>query len=185
MARTIEFTIQQFYIMHRKPFMLQLFGSVAPLLDTDGNSVYGDASKVRVQSLFRLLLSLERVGVDPLHLLDLVAAEKPLKALDFCYHGELDTINILDSIALAVMGASYAIDTYRGHQLLVIIIKRIILVFFLGNNCWLFRWYWKRLFRLIWSICRPASAAKILVRKETSSINLEWRWKRSSPMRKR
>lgn len=101
--------------------MLQLFGSVAPLLDTDGNSVYGDASKVRVQSLFRLLLSLERVGVDPLHLLDLVAAEKPLKALDFCYHGESDTINILDSIALAVMGSSYAIDTYRGHQLLMIL----------------------------------------------------------------
>jgi hypothetical protein len=118
-ARTIEFTIQQFYIMHRKPFMLQLFGSVAPLLDTDSNAVYGDASKVRVQSLFRLLLSLERVGVDPLHLLDLVAAEKPLKALDFCYHGESDTINILDSIAIAVMGASYAIDTHRGHQLLV------------------------------------------------------------------
>ena len=120
-ARTIEFTIQQFYIMHRKPFVLQLFGSVAPLLDTDSNAVYGDASKVRVQSLFRLLLSLERVGVDPLHLLDLVAAEKPLKALDFCYHGESDTINILDSIAIAVMGASYAIDTHRGHQLLVIL----------------------------------------------------------------
>ena len=100
--------------------MLQLFGSVAPLLDTDSNAVYGDASKVRVQSLFRLLLSLERVGVDPLHLLDLVAAEKPLKALDFCYHGESDTINILDSIAIAVMGASYAVDTHRGHQLLVI-----------------------------------------------------------------
>ncbi|EFX80552.1 hypothetical protein DAPPUDRAFT_318531 [Daphnia pulex] len=120
-ARTIEFTIQQFYIMHRKPFMLQLFGSVAPLLDTDSSAVYGDASKVRVQSLFRLLLSLERVGVDPLHLLDLVAAEKPLKALDFCYHGESDTINILDSIAIAVMGASYAIDTHRGHQLLMIL----------------------------------------------------------------
>lgn len=118
-TRTIEFTIQQFYIMHRKPFMLQLFGSVAPLLDTDEASAYGDAGKVRVHSLFRLLLSLERVGVDPLHLLDLVGAEKPLKALDFCYHGESDTINILDSIALAVMGASYAVDTQRGHQLLV------------------------------------------------------------------
>ena len=72
-----------------------------------------------MQSLFRLLLSLERIGTDPLHLLDLVCAEKPLKALDFCYHGDTDTINTLDSIALAVMGASYAIDTYRGHQLLV------------------------------------------------------------------
>ena len=47
-TRTIEFTIQQFYIMHRKPFMLQLFGSVAPLLDTDESSVYGDAQKVSI-----------------------------------------------------------------------------------------------------------------------------------------
>jgi hypothetical protein len=34
--------------MHRKPFMLQLFGSVAPLLDTDESSVYGDAQKVSI-----------------------------------------------------------------------------------------------------------------------------------------
>lgn len=47
-TRTIEFTVQQFYIMHRKPFMLQLFGSVAVLLDTDESSVYGDANKVRL-----------------------------------------------------------------------------------------------------------------------------------------
>lgn len=47
-TRTIEFAIQQFYIMHRKPFLLQLFGSVAPLLDQDEGSVYGDASKVRL-----------------------------------------------------------------------------------------------------------------------------------------
>lgn len=31
------------------------------------------------------------------------------------------SINVLDSIALAVMGASYAIDTTRGHQLLAIL----------------------------------------------------------------
>ena len=46
MTKTIEFTVQQFYIMHRKPFMMQLFGSVAPLLDTDEQSLYGDTSKV-------------------------------------------------------------------------------------------------------------------------------------------
>jgi hypothetical protein len=51
-TRTIEFTIQQFYIMHRKPFMLQLFGSISPLLDTDENSVFGDANKVLNDSLF-------------------------------------------------------------------------------------------------------------------------------------
>ena len=128
-TRTIEFTVQQFYIMHRKPFMLQLFGSVAPLLDTDEQSLYGDTSKVRVGNLFRLLLSLERIAGDPLHVLDLVAAEKPLRALDFCYNGENDTITILDSVALAVMGASYAIDTSRGHQLLVIDLTPILVTY--------------------------------------------------------
>ncbi len=46
--------------------------------------------QVRVQSLFRLLLSLEHVAVDPVHILDLVVAEKPLRALDFCYNGDND-----------------------------------------------------------------------------------------------
>lgn len=55
-TRTIEFTVQQFYIMHRKPFMMQLFGSVAPLLDTDEQSLYGDTSKVR-RSLHSISIS--------------------------------------------------------------------------------------------------------------------------------
>lgn len=32
--------------------MLQLFGSISPLLDTDENSVFGDANKVLNDSLF-------------------------------------------------------------------------------------------------------------------------------------
>ncbi|KFM72575.1 Protein unc-80-like protein, partial [Stegodyphus mimosarum] len=45
LCRTIEFVCKQFYIMHRKPFILQMFGSAAPILDMDTQSSYGDASK--------------------------------------------------------------------------------------------------------------------------------------------
>lgn len=33
LRRAIEFACHQFYILHRKPFVLQLFASVAPLLE--------------------------------------------------------------------------------------------------------------------------------------------------------
>lgn len=33
LRKAIEFTCRQFYVLHRKPFVLQLFASVAPLLD--------------------------------------------------------------------------------------------------------------------------------------------------------
>lgn len=33
LRRAIEFACRQFYILHRKPFVLQLFASVAPLLE--------------------------------------------------------------------------------------------------------------------------------------------------------
>lgn len=46
LCRTIEFVCKQFYILHRKPFMLQTFGSIAPILDMDFINNFGDASKV-------------------------------------------------------------------------------------------------------------------------------------------
>lgn len=43
---TIEYAVKQFYLLNRKPFILQMFGSVSAILDTDEESTYGDASKV-------------------------------------------------------------------------------------------------------------------------------------------
>ena len=44
---TIEYVCKQLYILHRKPFLLQMFGSVAPILDKDDeDSTFGDAFKV-------------------------------------------------------------------------------------------------------------------------------------------
>lgn len=57
--------------------------------------------------------------VDPLDILELVEAEKPLKALDFCY--QMETLSILDAISLCVTVVSYAADTQRGHQMLTIL----------------------------------------------------------------
>lgn len=45
---TIEYAVKQFYLMNRKPFILQMFGSVSAMLDTDEEGTYGDAHKVFV-----------------------------------------------------------------------------------------------------------------------------------------
>lgn len=45
-TRTIEYVCKQLYILHRKPFLLQMFGSIAPILDKDNDDIYGDAFKV-------------------------------------------------------------------------------------------------------------------------------------------
>ncbi|OQR76167.1 protein unc-80-like, partial [Tropilaelaps mercedesae] len=121
LCRTIEFICKQFYIMHRKPFILQMFGSVAPLLDTDTASQYGDASKVQPKAFFQLLQSLSQYIVDPLDILELVDAEKPLRALDFCYQMDPDALSILDAISLCVTVCAYSADSHRSHQMLTIL----------------------------------------------------------------
>nr|XP_020636422.1 protein unc-80 homolog [Pogona vitticeps] len=42
LRQAIEFACRQFYILHRKPFILQLFASVAPLLEFPVNFCYGN-----------------------------------------------------------------------------------------------------------------------------------------------
>lgn len=43
---TIEYAVKQFYLMNRKPFIMQMFGSVSAILDTDEEGTYGEAHKV-------------------------------------------------------------------------------------------------------------------------------------------
>ncbi|XP_064639472.1 protein unc-80 homolog [Lineus longissimus] len=45
LCQAIEFTRKQFYILHRKPFILQMFGSLASILDSDENSDLIDCNK--------------------------------------------------------------------------------------------------------------------------------------------
>ncbi|XP_058795328.1 protein unc-80 homolog isoform X2 [Phymastichus coffea] len=118
---TVEYAVKQFYLMNRKPFILQMFGSVSAILDTDESSIIGEAHKVPSSCLFNLLLSLETPSPDPLNIGELVKEEKPLKAIDFCYHDENEMVTILDCISLCVMVISYAADSVRGQQMLVIL----------------------------------------------------------------
>ncbi|XP_032667265.1 protein unc-80 homolog isoform X5 [Odontomachus brunneus] len=118
---TVEYAVKQFYLMNRKPFILQMFGSVSTILDTDELSVHGEAHKVPSTCLFNLLLSLETPSPDPLNIGELVKEEKPLKAIDFCYHDEDEMVNVLDCISLCVMVIAYAPDAIRGQQMLIIL----------------------------------------------------------------
>ncbi|XP_031838287.1 unc80, NALCN channel complex subunit isoform X5 [Nomia melanderi] len=118
---TVEYAVKQFYLMNRKPFILQMFGSVSTILDTDEISVHGEAHKVPATCLFNLLLSLETPSPDPLNIDELVKEEKPLKAIDFCYHDENEMVNVLDCISLCVMVIAYAPDSVRGQQMLIIL----------------------------------------------------------------
>ncbi|XP_013174007.1 PREDICTED: protein unc-80 homolog isoform X2 [Papilio xuthus] len=118
---TIEYAVKQFYLLNRKPFILQMFGSVSAILDTDEEATYGDASKVQSSCLFNLLLSLETPSPDPLHIAELIKEEKPLKPIDFCYRDEDEMVNVLDCISLCVMVVSYSAESMRGYQMLIIL----------------------------------------------------------------
>lgn len=82
-------------------------------------------SLLQLQSFFyyghfmQLLQSLSQYIVDPLDILELVDAEKPLRALDFCYQMDPDALSILDAISLCVTVCAYSADTHRSHQMLV------------------------------------------------------------------
>jgi len=59
--------------------------------------------------------------VDPLDILELVDVEKPLKALDFCYQMDPETVSILDTISLCVTVVAYSADSTRSRQMLMIL----------------------------------------------------------------
>src|SRR5688572_8361922 len=73
------------------------------------------------KAFFQLLQSLGVYIVDPLDILELVDQEKQLKALDFCYQMDPETLSILDAISLSVTVVAYAADSTRSHQMLIIL----------------------------------------------------------------
>ncbi|XP_041487890.1 protein unc-80 homolog isoform X8 [Microtus oregoni] len=122
LRRAIEFACRQFYILHRKPFVLQLFASVAPLLEfPDAATNTGSSKGVSAQCLFDLLQSLEGETTDILDILELVKAEKPLKSLDFCYGNEDLTFSISEAIKLCVTVVAYAPESFRSLQMLMVL----------------------------------------------------------------
>ncbi|XP_062907898.1 protein unc-80 homolog isoform X3 [Mobula hypostoma] len=121
LRQAIEFTCRQFYILHRKPFILQLFASVAPLLEFSDVSNNGSSKGVSSQCLFDLLVSLESDTQDILDVLELVKAEKPLKSLDFCYGNEDLAFSISEAIKLCVTVVAYAPESLRSLQMLMVL----------------------------------------------------------------
>uniref|UniRef100_A0A8C6ZHC6 Unc-80 homolog, NALCN channel complex subunit n=1 Tax=Nothoprocta perdicaria TaxID=30464 RepID=A0A8C6ZHC6_NOTPE len=121
LRQAIEFACRQFYILHRKPFILQLFASVAPLLEFPDAANNGSNKGVSAQCLFDLLQSLEGDTPDILDILELVKAEKPLKSLDFCYGNEDLTFSISEAIKLCVTVVAYAPESFRSLQMLMVL----------------------------------------------------------------
>ncbi|XP_071977418.1 protein unc-80 homolog isoform X11 [Engystomops pustulosus] len=122
LRQAIEFACRQFYVLHRKPFVLQLFASVAPLLDLpDGTNSSSSSKGVSAQCLFDLLQSLEGETPDILDILELVKAERPLKSLDFCYGNEDMAFSISECIKLCVTVVAYAPESFRSLQMLMVL----------------------------------------------------------------
>ncbi|NWI63494.1 UNC80 protein, partial [Todus mexicanus] len=121
LRQAIEFACRQFYVLHRKPFVLQLFASVAPLLEFPDATNNGTNKGVSAQCLFDLLQSLEGETPDILDILELVKAEKPLKSLDFCYGNEDLTFSISEAIKLCVTVVAYAPESFRSLQMLMVL----------------------------------------------------------------
>ncbi|KFQ54556.1 Protein unc-80, partial [Nestor notabilis] len=121
LRQAIEFACRQFYILHRKPFILQLFASVAPLLEFPDATNNGTGKGVSAQCLFDLLQSLEGDTPDILDILELVKAEKPLRSLDFCYGNEDLTFSISEAIKLCVTVVAYAPESFRSLQMLMVL----------------------------------------------------------------
>ena len=67
-------------ICPRKPFLLQMFGSIANYLENSMSS-YNDPFKIQPTALYRLVLSLERHTPDVISVLELVKMKKPLSSL--------------------------------------------------------------------------------------------------------
>ena len=97
-----------------------MFGSASTILDTDSHSL-GDATRVQPKAFFQLLQSLASYSNEPMQILDLVQAEKPLRALDFCYNMDTEHISILDTISICVTVIGYAADSQRAFQMLTIL----------------------------------------------------------------
>lgn len=121
-TRTVELVCKQLYILHRKPFLLQMFGSIAPILDKDDDAdAFGDAFKVQPKYLYKLLRSLSRNNPDLLHIMELVKLKKPLSALDFCYQGDPENISVLECISLCVLVVAYDSGTRRAREMLAVL----------------------------------------------------------------
>ncbi|KAF8565274.1 hypothetical protein P879_07925 [Paragonimus westermani] len=83
LTQAVEFTCRQFYVMHRTPFILQLFGSLANYVAVgeERSPMNDDFYWIQPVTLYRLLRMINRPLPDNIRILELCNVQKPLKAL--------------------------------------------------------------------------------------------------------
>ena len=129
LRQSIEYCSRQFFILHRIPFLLQMLGSISPLLDLDEQADVTDTNKIQPLALFRLLLALEQTDLDAMrdeyHILELLRNETvitkvvntavvavlgqgtmmapmTIKSLDFCYADDQTVFTLLNCFDVCV-----------------------------------------------------------------------------------
>ncbi|GMT17332.1 hypothetical protein PFISCL1PPCAC_8629, partial [Pristionchus fissidentatus] len=122
-CEVVEFLCRQFYILHRKPFLLQMCGSIANIIDNNDNDFEINPTRVKAKYWFALLKSMESMGeeADKLDVLGLVPYPKPLKALDLCYRDDPNTFCMLkDALASCICVCAFAPESRRSHHMLLV-----------------------------------------------------------------
>lgn len=144
-VEAIEFACSQFFILHRNPFLLQLFGSAASLLELSASEV--EAKPLKRSHVKKILFSLERYGrrqskaavvvtsatklaalhpLDHLDILEKVDTKKPLQPLDLCYQNDqfdftpATVLTSAVSSCIAVISYDTA-ESPRGTQMLQVL----------------------------------------------------------------
>ncbi|CAB4005474.1 Hypothetical predicted protein, partial [Paramuricea clavata] len=129
-CNAVELVISQFYILHQKPFLLQLFASIEPILLTENvnkmpehSDETDESNMILPKCLFAILSSLEKDVPDSLDILALVEVNKPLKPLDSCYEGKLEEneCKIDIAIRLCVTVVAFSPESIRATQMLVVL----------------------------------------------------------------
>ncbi|KAL7675902.1 hypothetical protein ACOME3_002163 [Neoechinorhynchus agilis] len=121
LCQAVEFTCKQFYILHRIPFILQLFGSLSSLLDSDDQNMFDPITREGADTICKLLLSFEKELVDRWDILQLMVLDKNITSLDFCYSEDDNQFNALASINICVTVIAFAPSAARSVQILGIL----------------------------------------------------------------
>ncbi|PAV67932.1 hypothetical protein WR25_01182 isoform B [Diploscapter pachys] len=109
----VEFLCRQFYTLHRKPFILQMCGSIANIIDYNSSDFEINPMRVKAKYWFHLLKRMEepQSDIDEFDILGLVPYEKPLKALDLCYKDDPNTFCVLtDALASCICWTTLCVE---------------------------------------------------------------------------
>ncbi|CAI2352462.1 unnamed protein product [Caenorhabditis sp. 36 PRJEB53466] len=121
-CQVVEFICRQFYTLHRKPFLLQMCGAIANIIDNSSNDFEINPMRVKAKYWFYLIKKMEEItDEDPLDILGLVPYEKPLRALDLCYRDDPNTFCVLtDAMASCICVCAFSPESKRSHHMLLI-----------------------------------------------------------------